>query len=193
MVLSFDACLRQHTASLRPQVGTAVLPRDVKATRKIAGAVGSAAMMSPVSPRPVLSAEARRHRARVAALVKHSRCTGAEATAAARHAATLARIGRQLDPEGELTEDERRRRAGYVLRARDELEAFERSKAAAADEATSGPDLPAPVVDVHLSAGQGPLTSSLWRGVQKEAAGGGAIPPAATQEVRRVCSTAASG
>ena len=55
-------------------------------------------------------------RGRIGALVLHSRRDPRETTAKAR-AAFLARFERQVDPEGVLAPDERRRRAKYARRA----------------------------------------------------------------------------
>lgn len=55
-------------------------------------------------------------RARIAAHVLHSRHDSRKLTAPAR-AAALARFAREVDPDGVLPEDERRRRAAHARKA----------------------------------------------------------------------------
>lgn len=55
--------------------------------------------------------------ATLAALTRHSRCDGAEATAAARRAANVDRFERLVDPDRVLTSAERARRAEIARRA----------------------------------------------------------------------------
>ena len=64
----------------------------------------------------MLSAEDRSRNARIAALTRHSRLDGREATAAAARGA-FARFEREVDPDNELSLDERSRRARLAQRA----------------------------------------------------------------------------
>ena len=60
--------------------------------------------------------EARVMRARIGAYALHSRCDSTQHTAPAR-AGFLARFEREVDPDGSLSEVERRRRAECALKA----------------------------------------------------------------------------
>lgn len=70
----------------------------------------------------------RSQRARLAALTRHSRTDGADATAPAR-AAFLARFEREVDPDGTLPPAERARRAETAKRAHFQRMAFARRNA----------------------------------------------------------------
>lgn len=76
-----------------------------------------------------LTAAQRTQRARIAALARHSRTDGSEATAPAR-AAFLERFAREVDPDGVLDPAERERRAVAARRAYFQRLAFARSRKA---------------------------------------------------------------
>lgn len=76
-----------------------------------------------------LTATQRSQRARIAALSRHSRTDGAEATQAAR-SAFLERFERQVDPDGALAPQERARRAEAAKRAHFQSMAFARHRKA---------------------------------------------------------------
>jgi len=77
-----------------------------------------------------LTPQQRSQRARIAALTRHSRTDGLEATQAARDA-FLARFERQVDPGNELDPAERVRRAEAAKRAHFQSMAFARHRAKA--------------------------------------------------------------
>lgn len=66
---------------------------------------------------PARNPEDRRAIARIAAYSKHATVDGREATRAARHAFLETRFEREVDPEGRLPVDERRRRASAARKA----------------------------------------------------------------------------
>ena len=74
-----------------------------------------------------LTPEQRSQRARIAALARHSRTDGADATAAAR-SAFLDRFMAQVDPDGQLPMDERVRRAELAKRAHFQRMAYRRHR-----------------------------------------------------------------
>lgn len=96
---------------------------------------------SPTDPgsRPGLSPAERTLRARLAAHTMHTKHDARETTAAAR-AAFLARFEAEVDPEGVLPPEERRRRAEHARSAYFTRLAFQRAKAArqAREETASG-------------------------------------------------------
>ena len=77
-----------------------------------------------------LTASQRTQRARLAALSRHSRADGVEATQAAR-TAFLGRFEQQVDPEGVLPPMERARRADLAKRAHFQAMAFARHRKSA--------------------------------------------------------------
>lgn len=77
-----------------------------------------------------LTASQRSSRARIAALARHSRTDGAEATQAAR-SAFLQRFERQVDPDNRLDPVERARRAELAKREHFQRLAFARHRKSA--------------------------------------------------------------
>lgn len=76
-----------------------------------------------------LTPEQRSQRARIAALARHSRTDGHQATQPAREA-FLARFERQVDPDNRLTPQERARRAELAKREHFQRMAYARHKSA---------------------------------------------------------------
>jgi hypothetical protein len=91
----------------------------------------------PSNGRQGLSPAERTLRARLAAHTMHSQHDAHETTAAAR-AAFLARFEAEVDPNGVLTPEERKRRAEHARSAYFTRLAFERAKARRAERAEGG-------------------------------------------------------